>query len=81
MQFGASAYAAGCIVVNPDVAAEYDGPCKDGYADGYGTAKGRDSYVGEFRNGKQHGHETYTWANGSTHQGEQKNRGQTTVFS
>ncbi|GAB1394994.1 hypothetical protein MASR1M60_31580 [Rhodocyclaceae bacterium] len=51
-----------CKVADQDIAASYKGGCKDGLADGKGEARGRDSYVGEFKAGLPHGQGTYVWA-------------------
>ena len=32
-----------------------EGGCKKGLAEGHGTAKGDDTYIGEFKNGQEHG--------------------------
>ena len=38
-----------CLVLDPELQASYSGGCKDGKAEGQGTAKGSAFYVGEFR--------------------------------
>ena len=58
-----------CRVEDSSIAKEYSGECKDGMADGFGIAKGKDEYRGMFSKGKLHGLGTYTWADGSTFQG------------
>jgi len=61
-----------CQVRDQDIAAVYKGGCKDGLAHGKGLAKGRDVFEGEFFEGdKLKG--KYTWANGTTYDGEWKN--------
>ena len=50
-----------CKVLDSDIAGSYVGGCKDGLADGKGEARGRDSYVGEFKAGLPHGQGTYVW--------------------
>lgn len=50
-----------CVVHDPDIAGCYSGDSLKGVAHGKGIAQGRDEYVGEFRNGKKHGHGTYSW--------------------
>ena len=61
-----------CKVLLEDIAGEYEGGCKKGLADGEGTAKGTDSYTGDFKKGLPHGTGTYTWANGDVYVGEFK---------
>lgn len=58
-----------CRVLDPDIADEYQGDCKDGLADGHGIAKGRDTYEGDFREGKPHGEGKYAWFNGDVYKG------------
>lgn len=50
-----------CKVLDSDISGSYVGGCKDGLADGKGEARGRDSYVGEFKAGLPHGQGTYVW--------------------
>lgn len=50
-----------CIVHDPDISDSFRGECIGGLASGYGIAKGRDIYVGEFKNGYPHGRGKYTW--------------------
>ena len=50
-----------CIVHDPDISDSFRGECIDGVASGYGAAKGRDTYVGEFKDGLPHGRGKYTW--------------------
>ncbi|MFZ5572048.1 MAG: hypothetical protein ACOZF0_16740 [Thermodesulfobacteriota bacterium] len=59
-----------CRVLDPDIAQEYKGECKDGLANGKGLAKGKDTYEGEFLNGKPHGKGTYSWHNGDVYKGD-----------
>jgi hypothetical protein len=61
-----------CEVLLETISGEYSGGCKKGLADGEGTAKGVDSYIGEFKKGLPHGTGTYTWANGDVYVGEFK---------
>jgi hypothetical protein len=61
-----------CKVLLETISGEYSGGCKKGLADGEGTAKGVDTYVGEFKKGLPHGTGTYTWANGDVYVGEFK---------
>jgi hypothetical protein len=61
--------AADCKVNAPDIAEYYSGDCKNGLADGFGAAKGKDEYKGEFFDGKPNGKGTYIWGNGSRYDG------------
>jgi hypothetical protein len=62
-----------CKVLLDSIAGKYEGGCKKGLADGMGTAKGIDTYAGEFKKGLPHGTGKYTWANGNTYNGGFKN--------
>ncbi|MFZ6818144.1 hypothetical protein [Undibacterium sp. Ji22W] len=72
---GSNAIASDCKVNDGDIASEYTGACRDGLANGKGTAAGRDRYVGEFLNGNKHGKGTYKWSNGGRYEGEWVNDG------
>jgi len=61
-----------CKVNLEAISGSYEGGCKKGLAEGQGTAKGVDTYVGEFKKGLPHGTGTYTWANGDVFTGEFK---------
>ena len=50
----------------------YKGTCKNGLANGHGTAIGIDSYTGQFLNGYPEGNGKYTWKNGSWYDGAWK---------
>lgn len=50
-----------CEVMDPNIGETYVGGCKNGRAEGYGEAKGRDVYRGTFLEGNQHGHGVYMW--------------------
>ena len=58
-----------CRVLLPEISGEYYGPCKDGYADGKGLAKGVDTYAGLFKGGLPHGRAEYTYKNGNCYKG------------
>lgn len=61
-----------CKVNLESIAGSYEGGCKKGLAEGQGTAKGEDTYVGDFKKGYPHGTGTYTWASGDVYTGEFK---------
>ncbi len=61
-----------CKVLKPEIAEEYSGKCKKGYAHGKGEASGVDSYEGTFRKGLPDGKGTYVWASGETYIGQWK---------
>lgn len=67
------AQSADCIVNVDSLKGEYNGDCKKGKADGKGTAKGINSYTGDFKNGYPDGQGKYTWKNGSWYEGAWKN--------
>lgn len=54
-----------CIIVDPDISKHFSGECIDNYANGFGIARGRDEYRGEFKNGMTHGYGSYTWGSQS----------------
>lgn len=58
-----------CKVNDVDINKEYRGECRNGLAHGKGRAKGRDTYVGEFKDGNTHGQGTYNWATGDSYTG------------
>jgi hypothetical protein len=53
----------------------YEGECdpSNDLPHGHGEAKGADSYVGEWVQGKPSGKGVYTWENGARYEGEFKN--------
>ena len=59
-----------CIVLDPELQGSYAGGCKDGKAEGRGTAKGSAEYAGEFHEGMKHGRGVKTWAWGDRYEGE-----------
>jgi hypothetical protein len=65
----ASAHAAACQVLDPELQASYSGPCVNGLAEGRGRASGTADYAGEFRAGRKHGHGVKTWPNGDRYSG------------
>lgn len=56
-----------------EIAGMYTGDCKDGLANGKGTATGEDSYTGSFLNGLPEGKGVYKYKNGSIFSGNWKN--------
>ena len=50
-----------CKVMDSNIGVTYKGECKDGYAHGFGVAKGRDTYTGNFKDGLTHGQGKYEW--------------------
>lgn len=62
-----------CIVKVAAISGTYTGDCKNGLADGRGTAQGTDKYYGQFRKGVPDGKGTYVWADGTYFEGIWKN--------
>lgn len=63
-------WAGGCKVVDPELAAGYEGGCRDGMAEGHGRAWGSAEYEGGFRRGLKHGRGIKVWPNGDRYDGE-----------
>jgi hypothetical protein len=61
-----------CKVLKPGIDSTYTGECKQGLANGQGTASGIDRYTGEFKKGLPEGTGTYIWDNGDMYEGEWK---------
>ncbi len=60
-----------CIIRDPELQGHYEGPCVNGYAEGYGSARGAAAqYVGSFKEGYKNGRGVKTWANGDRYEGE-----------
>jgi hypothetical protein len=59
-----------CRVLDPELVATYQGGCKDGLAEGYGEAKGKAEYRGDFHAGRKHGKGVKTWPSGDRYEGE-----------
>jgi hypothetical protein len=62
-----------CAVKLPGLSGTYTGGCKNGLAEGRGTAQGIDKYYGQFHQGLPDGAGTYIWANGAYYEGHWKN--------
>ena len=61
-----------CIVSIDSLKGQYTGGCRNGKANGFGTAIGVDTYTGNFRNGYPDGQGKYTWKNGTWYNGNWK---------
>ena len=59
-----------CKVLVENLQGQYNGDCKKGLANGEGSAKGIDTYVGSFRKGFPNGFGVYTYENGSNYIGK-----------
>lgn len=59
-----------CRVLDPELQDSYAGGCRNGLAHGKGSATGTAEYVGEFRDGRKHGHGVKTWPNGDRYAGD-----------
>ncbi|MEP7267708.1 MAG: hypothetical protein ABI844_08765 [Saprospiraceae bacterium] len=64
---------ANCKVLSEKLQGKYDGECKNRLANGEGTAKGKETYSGSFKEGLPHGKGKYVYENGSFYIGEFKN--------
>jgi len=70
MTLHASNVLAACRVNDPDVSGTYSGECVAGVAHGKGIAKGRDVYIGEYKNGNAHGFGINIWGTGTQWAGD-----------
>ncbi len=59
-----------CRVMVPALQGTYEGKCKNGLAQGKGTARGTDTYTGFFTKGYPNGKGVYIWASGDKYNGE-----------
>jgi hypothetical protein len=59
-----------CKVAVTTLKGSYEGGCKNGLAQGKGSATGTDMYTGSFRQGLPHGKGIYTWASGDVYDGQ-----------
>ena len=62
-----------CRVLLNEISGSYKGGCKNGLANGRGTASGEDTYTGAFLNGLPEGKGTYQYRNGNEFVGNWKN--------
>lgn len=62
-----------CKVLKADIAGEYSGACKKGFASGQGISKGENTYKGKFKKGLPNGKGTMIYANGGKYEGQWKN--------
>jgi hypothetical protein len=62
-----------CKVLLKEISGSYKGGCRDGLANGKGTATGEDSYTGNFLNGLPEGKGVYKYKNGNMFSGYWKN--------
>ena len=62
-----------CKVLLKEISGSYKGDCKNGMADGKGTATGEDSFTGNFANGLPEGKGVYKYKNGNMYSGYWKN--------
>jgi hypothetical protein len=74
-----------CKVLKPELAGSYKGKCKDGLANGNGSAIGTDRYKGQFFKGLPEGKGTYIWATGESYtgywkEGKRNGEGEYTFF-
>lgn len=59
-----------CKVLLADISGTYSGDCVNGKANGKGESKGKDTYIGEFKNGLPDGKGSYLYSNGDFYNGE-----------
>jgi hypothetical protein len=59
-----------CRVLDSELVGIYQGGCKDGLAEGYGEAKGKAEYRGDFHAGRKHGKGVKIWSSGDRYEGE-----------
>jgi hypothetical protein len=65
-------YSQACKVELAALQGSYEGECVKGVAEGKGTARGKDIYIGEFKKGLPHGRGVYQWSTGETYFGDFK---------
>lgn len=59
-----------CKVMDPELQGSYAGGCKDGLAEGHGTASGIARYEGDFKAGRKDGKGIKTWPSGDRYEGD-----------
>lgn len=59
-----------CVVLDPELQANYSGGCKDGLAEGDGAARGAAQYEGGFKAGRKHGKGVKIWRTGDRYEGD-----------
>ena len=62
-----------CKVLMEKISGEYKGKCENGLANGKGTAKGEDTYIGNFKDGLPDGKGKYIYSNGNIYDGNWSN--------
>ena len=62
-----------CKVIMESISESYSGKCNNGLAQGKGIAQGIDHYEGQFSKGLPDGAGIYTWADGTSFNGQWKN--------
>jgi hypothetical protein len=67
---GSVAHGQQCRVLDVELQESYRGPCVDGLAEGYGSARGTARYEGEFKAGRKHGKGLKVWPNGDRYEGD-----------
>ena len=58
-----------CAVMDPELQGQYEGGCRNGFAQGEGFARGTAEYQGEFHKGLKHGKGVKTWPWGDRYEG------------
>jgi len=61
-----------CKVLMHELTGQYQGGCKNGLAEGYGVARGSETYIGAFKKGLPDGKGEYNYSDGSTYTGFMK---------
>jgi hypothetical protein len=58
-----------CKVLKTELIGKYQGGCNNGLAEGYGVARGQETYIGAFRKGLPEGKGEYSYSDGSVYKG------------
>jgi hypothetical protein len=69
---GSYAQTDSCKVLLPQIAGHYEGPCKNGFANGKGESHSEDTYTGNFQDGLPDGDGKYIYKNGDIFEGRWK---------